>query len=445
MASFQLEGIPQFGASIAASNTNAPQSSDANAVVSSINQANELQRSGANNVGLQVLGSAGSVMQGIKQYDDQKRLKDYQQNLGNALSTNDTAALQKLYASNPEQVASTQQAIGLVNDNLKQDAGNAAMDLKVAATQGPQAVAAAIQKHQQTLQGMGIDPNQALQAYQTNPQQFSQTTDLVGMHAIGPEKYFDLQSKNAQLSQQGAIANANYQLGQQRLQHQIQQDNTQNGFDAQKIDIQRGDQAIKQQTANQQGQQQSSSQQNQQFQQVQKKQEFVGGYDQQVNNVSGMLTTLNQVKQINPDIWANTFGSRGAVNRVLAPFGSDTADAWNQIEQMQAQARQMGVVGMKGTGPVSDSEGQAAANAFLSLDRNVSPERARAIVNNWQSVLQRQTNYLRSQRSLVDKYRSDIQSYSGPQQQQGPQVGQSEGGYTFTGGDPSSPNSWRKN
>jgi hypothetical protein len=443
MATYQLEGIPQFGASIAASNVNAPQAADANSVVNSINQASDLDRSGANNIGLQAIRGGISTMQGIKQYDDQQRLSDYQQSLGKALSNNDTVALQKLYASNPEQAASTQQAIGLVNDSLKQDAGNAAMDLKVAATQGPQAVVSALQRHQQTLQGMGIDPNQALQAYQTNPQQFSQTTDLVGMHAIGPEKYFDLQSKNAQLSQQGAIANANYQLGQQRLQHQIQQDSTQNGFDAQKIDIQRGDQAIKQQTANQSGQQQNSNMQNQQFQQVQKKQDFVGGYEQQVNSTAGMLGTLNQVKQIDPSTFNGIWGAQGYVNRNLP--GSDSADAWSQIEQMQAQARQMGVIGMKGTGPVSDTEGQAAAQAFLSLSPNVSSGRAREIINNWQKVLQRQTNYLGSQRPLVDKYRSDIQSYSGPQQQQGPQVGQSEGGYTFTGGDPSSPNSWRKN
>lgn len=443
MATYQLEGIPQFGASISASNVNAPQAADANSVVNSINQASDLDRSGANNIGLQAIRGGISTMQGIKQYDDQQKLTSYQQSLGKALSTNDTAALQKLYASNPEQAASTQQAIGLVNDNLKQDAGNAAMDLKVAATQGPQAVASALQKHQQTLQGMGIDPNQALQAYQNNPQQFSQTTDLVGMHAIGPEKYFDLQSKNAQLSQQGAIANANYQLGQQRLQHQIQQDNTQNGFDAQKIDIQRGDQAIKQQTANQSGQQQAAKVQNLQFQQLQKKQDFVNTYDQQVNGISGMLTTLNQVKEIDPATFNGIWGAQGYVNRNIP--GTKSADAWSQVEQMQAQARQMGVIGLKGTGPVSNAEGQAAARSFLSLTPNVSADRARMAIDNWQKVIQRQTQFLNSHRGAVDKYRSDIQSYSGPQQQQGPQVGQSEGGYTFTGGDPSSPNSWRKN
>ncbi|MBS0857232.1 MULTISPECIES: phage DNA ejection protein [unclassified Tatumella] len=443
MATFQLSGIPQFGGVIASSNSNAPQSSDANYAVNAISQANQADRSGANNVGVQALQGGASVLQGIKQINDQQALNTYQQKVGDALANNDTAALQKLYASNPTQAATTQQAIGLANDSLKQDAGNAAMDLKVAATQGPQAVASAIQKHQQTLQGMGIDPNQAVQAYQTNPQQFSQTADLVGMHAIGPEKYFDLQSKNAQINQQGAIANANYQLNQQKFQHQIQQDNTQNGFTAQKVDIQRGDQAIKQQMANQSGQQQSSNIQNQQFQQVQKKQDFVNGYDQQVNSTSGMLTTLNQVKQIDPSTFNGIWGKQGYITRNIP--GSDSADAYSQIQQMQAQARQMGVIGMRGTGPVSDSEGQAAASAFLNLQPNVSSDRARTIINNWQQVLQRQVNYLNSQKSLVEKYRSDIQSYSGPQQASAPQLGQLVDGYMYTGGDPSSPNSWRKN
>ncbi|GAA0510841.1 phage DNA ejection protein [Tatumella terrea] len=412
MATFQLSGIPQFGGVIASSNSNAPQSSDANYAVNAISQANQADRSGANNVGVQALQGGASVLQGIKQINDQQALNTYQQKVGDALANNDTAALQKLYASYPTQAATTQQAIGLANDSLKQGAGNAAMDLKLALTQGPQAVATAIQKHQQTLQGMGIDPNQAFQIAQTDPQRFNQITDLVGMHAIGPDKYFDLQSKNAQITQAGTIANAKYQLDNQKFQHQIQQDNVNNGFEGQKIDIQRGDQAIRQQVANQSGQQVSANIQNQQSQQIQKKQAFVSGYDQQQNLTSNMLDTVNSIKKIDPDTWGGLFGVTGKINNLLP--GTRFADAWSQIQQLQSQARQMGVVGMKGTGPVSDAEGQAAAQAFLSLDRSVSPARAKVAVNNFLTVLQRQTKYLQTQRPLVDKYRSDIQSYSTP-------------------------------
>lgn len=398
--------------------------------------------SGANAGFLQGLQTSAAYKQNQQQnqaIDSANQFKqDWQGAYGNP------EAMNALAAKYPEQMQNIAQGIGYQDANHQAALGAAAGDLRVAMQTGnPQSVMDAATKHASTLQSVGASPDEVASLYQQNTQQLGSLVDAVGLTSLGPQAYFSYQQGNAKLQQNGAIAGANLQLGQQRLQHQIQQDNTQNGFDAQKIDIQRGDQAIKQQTANQQGQQQSSSQQNQQFQQVQKKQEFVGGYDQQVNSTAGMLSTLNQVKQIDPSTFNGIWGAQGYVNRNLP--GSDSADAWSQIEQMQAQARQMGVIGMKGTGPVSDTEGQAAAQAFLSLSPNVSSGRAREIINNWQKVLQRQTNYLGSQRSLVDKYRSDIQSYSGPQQQQGPQVGQSEGGYTFTGGDPSSPNSWRKN
>ena len=398
--------------------------------------------SGANSGFLQGLQTAAAYKQNQQQNQaidsDNQFKQDWQGAYGNP------EAMNALAAKYPEQMQNIAQGIGYQDANHQAALGAAAGDLRVAMQTGnPQSVMDAATKHASTLQSVGSSPDEVASLYQQNPQQLGGLVDAVGLTSLGPQAYFDYQQGNAKLQQNGAIAGANLQLGQQRLQHQIQQDNTQNGFDAQKIDIQRGDQAIKQQTANQSGQQQKSSMQNQQFQQVQKKQEFVGGYDQQVNSTAGMLSTLNQVKQIDPSTFNGIWGAQGYVNRNLP--GSDSADAWSQIEQMQAQARQMGVIGMKGTGPVSDTEGQAAAQAFLSLSPNVSSGRAREIINNWQKVLQRQTNYLGSQRSLVDKYRSDIQSYSGPQQQQGPQVGQSEGGYTFTGGDPSSPNSWRKN
>lgn len=389
--------------------------------------------------GLQTSAAYKQNQQQNQAIDSANQFKqDWQGAYGNPEAMNDLAA------KYPEQIQNIAQGIGYQDANHQAALGAAAGDLRVAMQTGnPQSVMDAATKHASTLQSVGSSPDEVASLYQQNPQQLGSLVDAVGLTSLGPQAYFSYQQGNAKLQQNGAIAGANLQLGQQRLQHQIQQDNTQNGFDAQKIDIQRGDQAIKQQTANQSGQQQNSNMLNQQFQQVQKKQEFVGGYDQQVNNVSGMLGTLNQVKQIDPSTFNGIWGASGYVNRNLP--GSDYVDAWSQIEQMQAQARQFGVIGMKGTGPVSDAEGQAAAQAFLSLTPNVSSGRAREIINNWQKVLQRQTNYLGSQRSLVDKYRSDIQSYSGPQQQQGPQVGQSEGGYTFTGGDPSSPNSWRKN
>ncbi|STT86328.1 Uncharacterised protein [Klebsiella pneumoniae] len=138
------------------------------------------------------------------------------------------------------------------------------------------------------------------------------------------------------------------------------------------------------------------------------------------------------------------FGFGGTVNSRIP--GTESADAWSKIEQMQGQARLMGVIGMKGSGPVSDSEGQAAARAFLAINQNMSPKAARAAIDNWQKVLQRQTAYLQKQQPMVDTYQRKIDAFNtGQNGAAAPRAGQSEGGYTFLGGDPGDPNSWRKN
>lgn len=436
MASFQLAGLP----ALQVQNSNAPQANDANAAIQAIQQNNALDRSGVNNVVLQSL-------QGISSITNQLKQQDFQKQFGQLYANNDAQGLQKLAADYPEQFQAIQQGMGFVDANKNQAIGNAAMDLQLATRQGPQAVQEALTKNAQALGYVGVDPQSAWQTYQQNPQQFSQTADLIGLHALGPQAYFSQQSNAAKLAQAGQIAGANLALKQQGLNQQAQYQNAQSqqgwaqiGLNAQKNQIEAQDKQLQRQI---QLGKQGQDQQNQQFQQVQKKQDFVNGFEQQQNALSGMLTTVNQVKQIAPDDFNRVFGFGGTVNSMIP--GTASADTWNTIQQMQDQARQMGVIGMKGTGPVSDSEGQAAAKAFLSLSQNVSPDRARATINNWQKVLQRQTQYLNRQRPVVDKYRSDIQKYAPAQQSGAPQVGYSENGYTYTGGDPSQQSSWRKN
>lgn len=440
MSTFQLAGLP----ALQVQNANAPQASDANPAIQAIQQNAALERSGANNVGVQALQGIGSIASQFKQ-------QDFQKQFGQAYANNDSQALQKLAADYPEQFQAIQQGMGFVDANKNQAIGNAAMDLRLATQQGPEAVQASLYKNAQALGYVGVDPDSAWQSYQQNPQQFSQTADLIGLHALGPQAYYTQQINAAKLAQQGQIAGANIALKQQGLNQQAQYQNaqvqqgwSQIGLTAQKNQIDAQDKQLNRQI---QAGKVSNQSRNMQFQQIQKKQDVVNTFEQQQNALSGMLTTVNQVKQIDPSVFNRVFGFGGTVNSMLP--GTESADAWNTIEQMQSQARQMGVIGLKGTGPVSNAEGQAAAKSFLALSQNVSPDRARDAINNWQKVLQRQTQYMNSHRETIDKYRSDIQAYAAAQQsgsQYGaPQPGYSEGGYTFTGGDPSQQSSWRKN
>ncbi|HID8085328.1 hypothetical protein AB4J75_14005 [Serratia marcescens] len=78
----------------------------------------------------------------------------------------------------------------------------------------------------------------------------------------------------------------------------------------------------------------------------------------------------------------------------------------------------------------------------------MSPNAARAAIDNWQKVLQRQTAYLQKQQPMIDTYQQKIDMFNAGQTggtTAAPRAGHTEGGYTFIGGDPSNPNSWRKN
>lgn len=85
--------------------------------------------------------------------------------------------------------------MGFVDADRNQAMGDMSARLNIAAVQGPEAVMRELATHQNTLQQIGVSPEQAWQTYQQSPEGFTQLTDLIGMHAVGPEKYFDIQDK----------------------------------------------------------------------------------------------------------------------------------------------------------------------------------------------------------------------------------------------------------
>ncbi|RNW29168.1 DNA transfer protein [Citrobacter werkmanii] len=147
------------------------------------------------NVGVQLAQGIGSVAQAIGQGEAAKRLSEFQQAFGQAYAAGDRDALRQLAATNPDQIETIRQGMGFVDADRNQAMGDMSARLNIAAAQGPDAVMRELATHQNTLQQIGISPEQAWQTYQQSPQGFTQLTDLIGMHAVGPEKYFDIQDK----------------------------------------------------------------------------------------------------------------------------------------------------------------------------------------------------------------------------------------------------------
>lgn len=399
------------------------------------------------NFGVQLAQAAGTVFQGYQAGKANEKTQAFQTAFGQAYANKDYNAMQQLAATNPEQWQQVQAGMTAIQENNRNQLGAASSDISLAAASGnPQAIYNVAQRHAETLGQLGISPDDLATAYQQNPQQVRQYADMLGTHALGPEAYFKAQEAQLQRLQQGAYQQGNLQLGAQRVQIAQQQANQTGAYQAGQL--QQGQQRLsldaqfnQAKTAdmqlNRMMQQNKNAAdiQSKQSESMQKKQALVDAYDQGMNSLGGMTQTLQQVQNIDPQVFDATFGISGKINRNIP--GSVESDAWNNIQQMQSQARLMGVIGMKGTGPVSDSEGQAAAQAFLALDPNTSAKAARRAINNWNNVLQKQLNYQRSRAPQVETYRQQVQGWTQQQQQQlqggaTPAAGQSGGAVNWS-------------
>lgn len=181
MATFQLAGLP----SMQVANQNAPGQP-------SLSSYDFSQRP---NVGVQLAQGLGAVGQAIQQNEAAQRLSDFQKAFGQAYAAGDRDALRQLADTNPDQIETIRQGMGFVDADRNQAMGDMSARLNIAAAQGPEAVMRELATHQNTLQQIGVSPEQAWQTYQQSPEGFTQLTDLIGMRAVGPEKYFDIQDK----------------------------------------------------------------------------------------------------------------------------------------------------------------------------------------------------------------------------------------------------------
>lgn len=195
MATWQ-QGISSGGflAGIGQNNQNAPQASDANTALALIRQNNEDMRSGRNNIGLQALQGINSVMDIYKQQESEQRKAAFQQAYGNAYASGDRNAMRQLAAQYPDQIDAVRNGMKFVDEDQRSTVGNLAAAARLAAT-SPEAMGAWLQNNADELKRVGLDPSEVAQTYQQNPQQFGEFVDHLGMAALGPVDYFNVQDK----------------------------------------------------------------------------------------------------------------------------------------------------------------------------------------------------------------------------------------------------------
>ncbi|HHL2498123.1 TPA: phage DNA ejection protein [Yersinia enterocolitica] len=388
---------------IGGNNTNAPQSGDVNATLSLIRDNNDRQRSGANNVGLQALQGISSVTQMYKQNQQQEQQQEFQKAYGSAYASGDRSAMRQLAAQYPAQMESVQKGMGFIDDDQRATVGNLAASARLAAS-NPETFTKWLKNNAADLDRAGIDPQHVVQIYQQDPKGFGDFADHLGLAAIGPDKYFDIQDKIV-----------GRQIDRDKLAETVRSNQAGEGLQARGQDITlRGqnitaqnaaldreikrseiqdkvlDRQISRETNQAKLGELKLKQQEARNKSLEAKQGFVDTYNTQLDGIGNSITTAKDL--LSDPNFEGTFGFSGKINRNIP--GAAEQGTWSKVQAVQAQARMQGMQGLRGLGAASEQEGKAAANALLSIDESTPPAQAKKAIEKWVGILDKQQKRL---------------------------------------------------
>lgn len=183
-------------AGIGGVNSNAPSVNDIGNTLQLIRQNNDIERSGANNVGLTALQGLSGIAGVFQQEKQAQRQKEFQQAYANAYASGDRGALRQLATQYPDQIESVRKGMGFIDEEQRNSIGTLAAGARLAAS-SPEAMQSWLQNNAKELTRVGVDPNSVAQMYQQNPSGFGEFVDHLGMAALGPIDYFNVQDKMA--------------------------------------------------------------------------------------------------------------------------------------------------------------------------------------------------------------------------------------------------------
>ncbi|EKN8739984.1 phage DNA ejection protein [Escherichia coli] len=183
-------------AGIGGINSNAPSVNDIGNTLQLIRQNNDIERSGANNVGLTALQGLSGIAGVFQQEKQAQRQKEFQQAYANAYASGDRGALRQLATQYPDQIESVRKGMGFIDEEQRNSIGTLAAGARLASS-SPEAMQSWLQNNAKELTRVGVDPNSVAQMYQQNPSGFGEFVDHLGMAALGPIDYFNVQDKMA--------------------------------------------------------------------------------------------------------------------------------------------------------------------------------------------------------------------------------------------------------
>lgn len=406
MATWQ-QGINSGGflAGIGGQNSNAPKASDVSEALAYIRQNNEMERSGRNNIGLQALQGLGSVAQTYKAAKQQEADAAFQKEYAAAIQSGDRQQVRDLMTKYPGQLEKIQSGMKWTDEDQRNSIGTLAAGARLAAS-SPEAMQSWLQNNAKELTRVGVDPNSVAQMYQQNPSGFGEFVDHLGMAALGPIDYFNVQDKMAgreidrgrltetiRSNQAGEALTARGQDIQIRGQN-ISAQNAALSREIQRAELQ--EKALDRQIARESNQLKLEELKQKQADVRQKAD--IARADRQaaaqgaVDTFSTALDSLNEIEQ-SPGL-SKAVGIRSAFPTVP---GSDASNFEARLDTFKAQTFLPMVQSLKGMGALSDAEGKKLSDAVGALSPKMSEKAFRDSIGKIRNQLESKLSTVKKQ------------------------------------------------
>ncbi|EBE6334078.1 acyltransferase [Salmonella enterica] len=392
-------------AGIGGVNSNAPSVNDIGNTLQLIRQNNDIERSGANNVGLTALQGLSGIAGVFQQEKQAQRQKEFQQAYANAYASGDRGALRQLATQYPDQIESVRKGMGFIDEDQRNSIGTLAAGARLASS-SPEAMQSWLQNNAKELTRVGVDPNNFVQMYQQNPSGFGEFVDHLGMAALGPIDYFNVQDKMAGREiDRGRLAETirSNQAGealQQRGQditvrgQNISAQNAALSREIQRAELQ--DKVLDRQIARETNQIKLDELKQKQADVRQKAE--IAKADRQasaqgaVDTFSTALDSLNEIEQ-SPGL-SKAVGIRSAFPTVP---GSDAANFEARLDTFKAQTFLPMVQSLKGMGALSDAEGKKLSDAVGALSPKMSEKAFRDSIGKIRNQLESKLSTVKKQ------------------------------------------------
>ncbi|EOU0017970.1 phage DNA ejection protein [Escherichia coli] len=392
-------------AGIGGVNSNAPSVNDIGNTLQLIRKNNDIERSGANNVRLTALQGLSGIAGVFQQEKQAQREKEFQQAYANAYASGDRGALRQLATQYPDQIESVRKGMGFIDEDQRNSIGTLAAGARLAAS-SPEAMQSWLQNNAKELTRVGVDPNNVAQMYQQNPSGFGEFVDHLGMAALGPIDYFNVQDKMAgreidrgrlaetiRSNQAGEALTARGQDIQIRGQN-ISAQNAALSREIQRAELQ--EKALDRQIARESNQLKLEELKQKQADVRQKAD--IARADRQaaaqgaVDTFSTALDSLNEIEQ-SPGL-SKAVGIRSAFPTVP---GSDAANFEARLDTFKAQTFLPMVQSLKGMGALSDAEGKKLSDAVGALSPKMSEKAFRDSIGKIRNQLESKLSTVKKQ------------------------------------------------